>query len=92
MSDRISTKEIKQEGPTELDFTLEEEVIAIREALALISSIAANNIIDGHDNPLTTPTGMVLFETKKEEVLRRLIAERNKQGTMPHHGTLAKPS
>ena len=92
MSDRIPKEEIKQEEPTELDFTLEEEVIAIREALALISSMAASNIISSHNNPLTTPTGIVLFETKKEEVLRRLIAKRNGRDATPDHDTLAKSS
>lgn len=79
MNNQNYTKENIQPRTSDLDFTLEEEVMAVREAIAFVYAIAAENITGSQDNPLITPEGIALLQVKKEEALRRLLAKRTQQ-------------
>ena len=60
----------------ECAYTAEEEALAEKEALAMVYGMGAGGI-DGFDlDPLATPEGMAIFQAKKEEILRQLVADR----------------
>lgn len=56
------------------DYTPAEEEIAEKEALAAVYAMANAGLLS--PDPLTTPAGQAMFQTKKEEVLRGLVAGR----------------
>lgn len=76
MNDEKSYRQTGQTHTSEASYTPEEERIAEKEAMAMIYGMGGTDILGLDRDPLTTPEGMAMFQAKKEEMLRQLVAKR----------------